>query len=215
MKFSKFVKSSQSTKPSSSNGIYKKKSSTNAASSTLNTSSLMMAQQLLLTDDICRFQPQKNKLFLDEATTSKLSNASSNNENNYASSYAVTTPRINFTNLVTNINGSGSGKYLKSSQPKRLQRNRLQHVTSKPENYVLRSTLNLQSSDLTSSMAMVSWFNSLNGKSNNNSLIFKVDSFFSFHSPLIFYDLIEIKVYQICLIVCTRVSIIIIIFFHF
>ena len=158
MKFSKFVKSSQSTKPSSSNGIYKKKSSTNAASSTLNTSSLMMAQQLLLTDDICRFQPQKNKLFLDETTTTmtnKLSNASSNNENNYASSYAVTTPRINFTNLVTNINGSGSGKYLKSSQPKRLQRNRLQHVTSKPENYVLRSTLNLQSS-ASSSMNMVS-----------------------------------------------------------
>jgi cell wall-associated NlpC family hydrolase len=160
MKFSKFVKSSQSSKSSSSNGIYKKKSNTNTASSTLNTSSLMMAQQLLLTDDICRFQPQKNKLFLDEAatttmTTNKISNASSNTENNYSSSY-VTTPRINFTNLVTNINGSGSGKYLKSSQPKRLQRNRLQHVTSKPENYVLRSTLNLQSPSASPSMNMVS-----------------------------------------------------------
>ena len=141
MKFSKFVKGPQSklsSSSSSSSGIYKKKSNANATSS-LNTSSFAMAQQLLLTDDICRFQPQKNKIFLDEnnKTNSTSSSCSS-------SSYNVSTPRINFTNLVTNINGSGSGKFLKSSQPKRLQRNRLQHVTSKPENYVLRSSLNLQ-----------------------------------------------------------------------
>ena len=134
MKFSKFVKAPQVKSSSSSSGIYKKKSNLNASSMmTTNTTNMVMAaQQLLLTDDICRFQPQKNKHFLDD-TTNKSTN-----------SFINITPRINFTNLVTNINGSGSGKFLKSSQPKRLQRNRLQHVTSKPETYVLRSTLNLQ-----------------------------------------------------------------------
>ena len=135
MKFSKFVKAPQvKSSSSSSSGIYKKKSNLNTSSMTTNTTNMVMAaQQLLLTDDICRFQPQKNKHFLDDANKSANSTPFTN-----------ITPRINFTNLVTNINGSGSGKFLKSSQPKRLQRNRLQHVTSKPETYVLRSTLNLQ-----------------------------------------------------------------------
>ena len=123
MKFSKFVKAPQQKKASSAS-IYRKFTSASLNASSPG-SAAASAQQLLLTDDICRFQPQKNKLFLDDVGNATPSNA-----------------KLNLSHLV---NGSGSSKFAKSSQPKRLQRNRLQHVTTKPVDYVLRSTLNLQS----------------------------------------------------------------------
>ena len=142
MKFSKFVKAPQH-KTSSSVYSRKKSSALSSATSSSLTNTPVgngQSQQLLLTDDICRFQPAKNKLFLDESlcNTVKIS-----------STATPSTPQLSFSSaafagLVVGANGSG-GKFLKTNQPKRLQRNRLQHVTAKPINYVLRSTLNIQS----------------------------------------------------------------------
>lgn len=129
MKLPKFIKSSQSQTQSS---LYKKKSAG------INTSILgngaSAAQQLLLTDEICRFQPQKNKIFLEE------------------SSCKLRTPTkaqgsLVFQNLVLSNNAS-TGRYTKSNAPKRLQRNK--HVSSKPANYELRSSLNINTPVLVS-----------------------------------------------------------------
>lgn len=121
MKFSKLI----TKKTSGSSAITYRKKSSNLNSTMLNSSVLtnpLVKQQILLTDDLCRFQPQKNKQFLEDNTQ--------------------VTPKLNLS-IISNLGGSGSGKFLKNSA-KRLQRNRLQHVTSKPFDYVLRSTLNLQ-----------------------------------------------------------------------
>ena len=136
MKFSKFVKAPQHKASSS---VYSRKKSSNL-NTTLTSANAENQQQLLLTDNICRFQPAKNKLFLDDSLCTNVK---------MPSTPQATTPKITFSQsafagLVVSANGSG-GKFLKTNQPKRLQRNRLQHVTAKPINYVLRSTLNIKS----------------------------------------------------------------------
>ena len=152
MKFPKFIKNSytpqRATKSSSS--------STNSA-----VSSILSHHQLLLTDDICRFQPQKvrntpvcnNKENYDVCDSVavksvtitpkvvKIKSAPFVETNSFlfvkeSPNYKPTTPKL--IQIDSNLAVSGGSRFVKSSQPKRLQRNRLQN-SSKPANYELRS----------------------------------------------------------------------------
>ena len=65
----------------------------------------------------------------------------------FESSTSAALPVINLFGSAQVTSSGGAGRFAKSSQPKRLQRNRLQHVNAKPSNYVLRSTLSTGNDD--------------------------------------------------------------------
>lgn len=90
-------------------------------------------RQLMLTDNLFKIQPQKLLKDIINTTTDKDNTQDALNNSLYTLKTA-TANKLNESALVS------SGRFVKSAQPKRLQRNRL-HVTQKPACYVSRSTL--------------------------------------------------------------------------
>lgn len=94
-------------------------------------------RQLMLTDSIFKIQPTKqSNLFRDILNESKL-----NNSENFSKAtpktplyqFKTNNNKLNDSVLLSkNFSVQTSGRYVKSAQPKRLQRNRL-HVVKKPE----------------------------------------------------------------------------------
>ena len=132
MKLPKFIKNHQTPK------------SATLRSSTQQQNMSSRLNQLLLTDEICRFQPTKK--FLNESlnTTSDFLK-SSEPDRHLSALKAEQLQKILMATTPTSIsNGTATPRYVKSAQPKRLQRNRLAHVNKKPSNYV--SVSNVSSS---------------------------------------------------------------------
>ena len=97
--------------------------------------------QLLLTDEICRFQPTKK--FLNESLNATSDFMKSSETDRHLSALKTEQlQKILMATTPTSIsNGTATPRYVKSAQPKRLQRNRLAHVNKKPSNYVSLSNV--------------------------------------------------------------------------
>ncbi|CAF0924721.1 unnamed protein product [Brachionus calyciflorus] len=100
-------------------------------------------RQLMLTDNIFKIQPQKQSaLFRDIINESKLNNNDDTTKTPCTPLYNFKSNKLNDSSINVNFSSAqANGRYVKMSQPKRLQRNRL-HITKKPDCYEQPKKLN-------------------------------------------------------------------------
>lgn len=98
-------------------------------------------RQLMLTDTIFKLQPTKQSCLFRDILNQNCKVTSSEEWPNTPSTplYQIKTNKLNESAVLSkNFGAQNSARYVKSAQPKRLQRNRL-HVVKKPELYEHRA----------------------------------------------------------------------------